>query len=75
MIIHPWIPEQGFVSIAPKEVPGADILIRKLDLFLWKGPVDGMIPMFDIQFVCIEQGNKDSGTGDTKSIPTAEDLY
>ena len=64
VIIHLIIPEQRLITIAPKEILGPNILIRKLNLLLRKWSMDRMIIMLHVQFVRIQKRNRDCGDSD-----------
>jgi hypothetical protein len=45
MIINLVIPKQRLITISPKEIPGADVLVRILDAFFQWGHVFPVLPM------------------------------
>jgi hypothetical protein len=67
MIIHPWIPKEGFIPVPPEEIPSPNILVGKLDFLVWKGSMNRVIPVLDVQLPRIKQGNRDCRTGNTTS--------
>lgn len=61
MVVDTVIPEEGFVTIAPEEVLGADVLIWVLWLLLDGGVMGDVLPVLSPEVVGVDGGDDQGG--------------
>lgn len=68
VVVDGVVPEDGLVTIAPREVAGADVLVRVFDTLLKRGHVAPVFPMLVPQHVGVGRREAESGDAGTGKV-------